>query len=280
MIFSSILSTEEVADEILEITQRYDFFSIQTFYVLIIIISAVLISSLTGHIYYKYLKKIVSQGHYSENATQVPHILYVVIVLLTLIVPFILIVRIYHIPTTLVIYAIGLIGALLGLALQDTARDFIMSLHIIGNSYYNVGDVIEYNGIKGQVLSITASCTKIKDIFTEAEMTISNRNIIEVVKLSNQYDIDIPLPYEVPVDVVFDTLREVSHQISENKYIDRCEFLGLQEYAESAILYRLRIFAHPEVMAKSKRTANYIIKYNFEQCGIEIPYNQLDVHMK
>ena len=72
---------------------------------------------------------------------------------------------------------VGIMGVIIGFAIQDALKDFVKGFDIISDSYYNVGDVIKFKDIEGKVLSIGLKTTKIEDIRTLNVISISNRNI-------------------------------------------------------------------------------------------------------
>ena len=68
--------------------------------------------------------------------------------------------RIFGINITSMLAGVGIIGIILGFAVQDALKDIIKGIDIIADNYYQVGDVIKYNGIVGKVISIGLKTTK------------------------------------------------------------------------------------------------------------------------
>lgn len=271
--------TEELTEEIVEVAAKESLFSKRNILAVVVVLAAVILSMTVRKIYYRYIDKLRLQGSYKDNSSPVPHQLVSILNVVIVIVASGIIINLFSVPITTVVRLLILIAALLGLALQDEAKDIIMGMKIQKHKFYSIGDAVKYNDIEGQVISFTYETTKIQNIYDNSVVSISNRNITEIVRLGNQFDIDIPLSYKQDIDVIFDILREVASEIALDTNVDDCKFLGLQEYGESAIYYRIRVFAHPEVFDKARRTANYIVKINLESRGIEVPFNQLDVHV-
>lgn len=271
--------TEELTEEIAQVAAEESLFSMRNILAIIVVATAVLLSAFVRRIYYRYIDKLRLQGSYKDNSSPIPHQLVSILNVIIVIIAASLLIELFSIPVTTVVRLLILVGALLGLALQDEAKDIIMGMKIQKHKFYSIGDAVRYHDIEGQVISFTYETTKIQNIHDNSVVSISNRNVSEIVRLGNQFDIDLPLSYKQDIDMVFDILREVASEIALDSNVDDCKFLGLQEYDESAILYRIRVFAHPEVFDKARRTANYIIKINLESRGIEVPFNQLDVHV-
>lgn len=47
-----------------------------------------------------------------------------------------------------ILAGLGLISAIVGLALQDVLKDYLMGIHIIKDHYFMVGDVVKYEDIE------------------------------------------------------------------------------------------------------------------------------------
>lgn len=271
--------TDELTEELVQVATEESFFSKRTIYAVLIVLAAFTLTKILRYFYYKYIDKLRLQGSYKDNSSPIPHQIESIGTIAIIAVSVALLIELYGIPAETVIRLLLVFCALLGLALQDEAKDIIMGMKIQRHKFYSIGDAVKYHDIEGQVISFTYETTKIQNIYDNSVVSISNRNISEIVRLGNQFDIDIPLHYYQNIDDVVDIMREIASQISLDKDVDDCKFIGLQEYGDSAIIYRLRVFAHPEVFGKARRTANYIVKINLQSRDIEVPFSQLDVHI-
>ena len=74
----------------------------------------------------------------------------------------ILILNLYGINTTSIIASLGVAGVVVGLAFQDIVKDFLAGIFIIFDNAYAVGDWVEINGFKGEVISLGLKTTKVK----------------------------------------------------------------------------------------------------------------------
>ena len=52
------------------------------------------------------------------------------------------------------IASLGAVSVIIGLAFQDIIKDFLAGVFIIFDNEYAVGDIIEINGFKGEVISL------------------------------------------------------------------------------------------------------------------------------
>ena len=192
----------------------------------------------------------------------------------------ILILQINGINVSAVITSLGLISVIVGFALQDALKDIIMGINIIIDDYFSIGDVLKIEEVEGKVIEIGLKTTKMKDVNNDNIFVVSNRNISKALKLSEQLDIDIPIPYEEKVTKVEGILHIIVEQISSLENILKVEYKGLNEFADSAIYYKIRIYCKPEFKPQIKRDSNRIIKLTLDENNIKIPYKQVDIHNK
>ena len=80
-------------------------------------------------------------------------------------------------------------------------------------------------------------------------------------------------------------LKEVHESTSGSKIgklesVDECKYLGLNEFNDSSISYKIKILTKPNIKFQTKREANRIIKEELDANNISIPYPQLDIHTK
>ena len=175
---------------------------------------------------------------------------------------------------------LGLASAIAGLALQDALKDIIMGVNIIVDDYFSVGDVVKIKDVEGKVVEIGLKTTKIKDVRTNDTFVIANRNIGEATNISTQLDIDVPLPYEQKVEDMENVLSQAISKIEQIEEILKVEYRGIQEFGESSIYYKIRLYCKPEFKPQIKRDANRVVKLVLDANNIDIPYTQIDVHQK
>lgn len=199
---------------------------------------------------------------------------------LIIFIAFVTILGIYGVNVTSIIAGLGVVSVIAGLALQDALKDIIMGFNIIVDEYFVVGDILQIGQIEGKVVELGLKATKMKDIMTGNIYTIANRNISEANVISEFIFISLPLPYELKLKDAEKVIDEMIIEMKKDEDIKDAILLGLNEFAESAIIYKLKLQVVPENRYTGKRNANRIIKKVLEENNIDIPYNQLDVHMK
>ena len=228
----------------------------------------------------KNLKKI-DENHDKKKVTVIGLINNIIKYIIVIIVV-ILILNIYGVNTTSIIASLGAISLIIGLAFQDIIKDLLAGIFIILDNAYTVGDVVEIKGFKGEIISLGLKTTKIKSYTGEVKI-ISNSSFTEVINYNLNHSkviINIPFSYNEKIEKIESALNKVKEYIETNKDVYEMELLGIDEFAESSINYAILIECGPMKHIGIKREVLKLIKETFDQEKIEIPYNQIDIHMK
>jgi len=201
---------------------------------------------------------------------------YIIIILALLI-----ILSFYGIDTKSLITSLGVVGVVLGLALQDTVRDFIGGVSLILENYLAVGDIVTYNDFTGEVIELGLRTVKIKG-FNGEVLIVYNRNIETILnssqKSSNLY-IEINTAYEEKSAKVEKVLKGVIDEAIKQKLImPDSEYLGINELGTSSVKYMINIHCDQSKKYQTRRDILKMVKEAYEKHNIKIPYNQLEVH--
>lgn len=188
----------------------------------------------------------------------------------------------YGVNTKGLIASFGVASALVGLALQDTARDIISGMDIIINNYFMVGDFVTYNNFTGEVIEFSLKTTKIKNATGEV-LVIANRNIDQIINSSQKKAnilISIPTAYEIKTAKVEKTIEKIVEEIKKIKGVSQeSKYLGITELGASSVDYTISIICHRDIKLEIKRKALKIIKDTYEKDKLSIPYQQVEVHI-
>lgn len=193
-----------------------------------------------------------------------------------------MILEVYGIDTKSLIASLGVLGLVVGLALQDTLKDFISGMSIILENQYRLGDTVTINNFKGEVIFLGTKTTKIKAYTGEIKM-IANRTITEVINhtLDNSLAIvDVKVNYKDNLDKVEKVLNQVCGELTQSlEYLKgEVTLLGINQLSDSSLVYR--ISAETEAMKhyQIQRQINRAIIDAFNKNKINIPYNQVVIH--
>ncbi len=174
----------------------------------------------------------------------------------------------------------GVILVLFVLAIKDSFQDIFSGLTIMTDKYFAVGDAVEYEGKDGIVVSFSVRTTKIELLDDRSVISVANRNITQIRKLTHLVDVDLPLPYELSRREAFAVLEGICEEIRSIKGVESCELKGTQDFAESAAIYKIRFFCEPNDRPDIRREVLRTIRDGLDNAGLSIPYRQLVVHEK
>lgn len=193
-----------------------------------------------------------------------------------------MILNIYGINTTSILAGLGIVGVVIGLALQDALKDIIGGINIIMDNYYVVGDLITVNTFTGTVTEFGLKSTKIQNMNGEV-LVMANRNIDRIVNLSQKkavLTIKVPTAYECDHKIVKKVLTEIIDKVKKYDYVTptECEYLGIDELDNSCVNYLIKIKCEQGKQFALKREILEMIKEAYEKNNLKIPYNQIEVH--
>lgn len=192
----------------------------------------------------------------------------------------ILILGIFGVNTTSLIASLGVATAIVGLAFQDTIKDFLAGIFIIFDNVYAVGDYVKVGDFTGEVISLGLKTTKIRAYNGEVKI-LSNSSFNDVINYNFEHSkiiVYIPVSYDIKIDDLEKVLTEIGKVIVKEKDIYKFELLGVDEFGDSAINYAVMLECVPMTHFGAKRKLLGLIKRKFDEEGIVIPYNQIDVH--
>ena len=188
--------------------------------------------------------------------------------------------QINGINVTSMLAGLGIAGAIAGLAWQDMFKDFIQGVRILSDGFFSTGDYIFYNGEGYQVIEFSMRTTRLRDMLTGDVISVCNRNITEVKKISGTQLLRIGLSYDAPIEEADAAFAAAAEEIAAADPAQGCEYLGFEEFGDSATGYALSLTAEPARFYTARREAMRIVRRHLADAGLEIPYNQLDIHQK
>ena len=245
---------------------------------IIVIIVSFFIYKIVKHFFIKG-NAVVSEKLNNKSKTYlrlITSILRYVFVIITILI----ILEINGINVSSMLAGVGIISVILGLAIQDALKDIIRGFSILSDGYFSVGDVVSYDGIVGKTIVIGLKTTKIKDLSTNNIISIANRNIEKIQVVSEDIYIKIPLSYELSIDKAENVIDIIINEIKTNDDVKNAEYLGVNSLDDSNIKYLIKVMCDPEIKLKIRRFSLGCILRVLENEGIEVPYNQLDIHQK
>lgn len=193
-----------------------------------------------------------------------------------------MILDIYGIDAKSLLASLGVFAAVAALAMQDILKDFIAGVSIVLEGQFRIGDTISVDNFKGEVIYLSFKTTKIKAYTGEIKI-YANHNVQNVINYSLNNSlaiIDVSVSYDsdlVKVEKILTALCErLSNELPNLK--GNLELLGVQELADSAIIYRITCLTDSMKQYDIQRKVLREVKVELDKNKIEIPFPQMVIH--
>lgn len=192
------------------------------------------------------------------------------------------ILQVFGVNTSALVAGVGAASVIIGLAFQDLLKDLLVGAAIILESQFAIGEIVEINGFKGEVIGLSLKSTRLKSYKGEIRI-ISNRTISEVTNYSLGsilVKVIVSVSYEDDVEKVEKVLKnlfsELNSSIKELK--EDIVINGIESLSSSSVdfLITTKASAKDEYIVKRKLTKE--IKLALDKNNIKIPYPQIEVH--
>ena len=187
------------------------------------------------------------------------------------------------VPMASLVTIIGSCAVAIGLALQGGLSNIAGGLMLLIFKPFKVGDFISTNDYSGTVKSITMFYTVVTTIDNKTihlpNGSLSNSNIVNyTANKERRVDIDLSVSYSSNIDKVKEVINSI---IDKHELIlqDKEKFIRLNKHDESALIFTLRVWVKTEDYWNVYFDLMETIKKEFDKNNIEIPFNQLDIHM-
>lgn len=179
---------------------------------------------------------------------------------------------------------LGSAGLALGLALQGSLSNFAGGIMILLMKPFKVGDYILCEGMEGSVSSIGLVYTILNTLDNKAVImpngTLSSSVLTNVTAQERRrLQIKVGISYNADLRKA----RQLLHRLFEDHPLMLKEepvVSFVDELAESAVIIGARGWVATDNYWAVKWELTEQIKLTFDEEGIEIPYNQMDVHIR
>ena len=189
------------------------------------------------------------------------------------------------VPMTSMVAVLGSLGLAIGLALQGGLTNVAGGVLLLLFKPFVVGDYIKTeNGHEGTVVKIDIFYTTLRKAdntkIVVPNGTLSNEAIYDVSHYpTRRVDLTFSTSYKDDVQGVIRILKEVAskHELVLN---DPEPFAALQTHGASSLDFVLRVWTDKDNYWTVYFDLCAAVKEEFDLRGIEIPYPQMDVHIK
>ena len=180
----------------------------------------------------------------------------------------------------------GVVGIAVGFGAQQVVKDIIQGFFILLDDQIRVGDWVEIAGKGGLVENVNLRMITLRDLAGNVHF-VRNGEITVVTNMTKEYSryiFDIGVAYREDVDEVIEVIKQVDEDMrndSAYKYdiLEPIEILGLDQFADSAIIIKARTKTKPIRQWPVGREFNRRLKKRFDELNIEIPFPHMTLYM-
>jgi len=185
--------------------------------------------------------------------------------------------------TASLVTILGTVSLALSLSLQGTLQNFAGGVLILVLKPFKVGDYIVCPSGEGTVSAIglvyTALLTVDNKKITVPNGTLANSTVTDVTAMERRrMDITVGIGYQSDIKAAKEILERLYREhpaiLKEEEILAYVDSLG-----DSAVILGVRGWVKSEDYWKTRWNLIETIKLSFDEAGIEIPFNQMDVHL-
>lgn len=188
------------------------------------------------------------------------------------------------VPMSSIIALIGAAGLAVSLALQNYLSNLAGGFIILFSKPFKSGDMIEIDSTTGQIKSINILYTKM--------LTSDNKTVLipngkvadaKIINYSEMPTRRLDMTFDISYSNDFEKAKEIIQGITDrNKlvYKDPEPLIRLGAHKESALEIVVKLWVANDKYYELFYDMSEAVKREFDKHGIEIPYNQLDVHIQ
>ena len=183
-----------------------------------------------------------------------------------------------------IVALLGSAGVAIGLAIQGSLSNLAGGVLILTLKPFRVGDYIQESatGKEGTVTEIQIFYTKLLTVDNKTVIlpngTLANNSLVNITAQKfRRLDVTIGVSYKADLkkakDVLFNILQQDEGVLKEKEMVVFVDDLG-----SSSVIIGMRGWVKQEDYWMTKWRVTENCKLALDEAGIEIPFNQLDVH--
>jgi len=178
---------------------------------------------------------------------------------------------------------LGVVGFVVGFALQDTLSNFAAGLLILIYRPFDVEDLIEAGGVSGMVSNMSLVNTTILTFDNQTIVVPNNKIWGDVIKnvtaqAIRRIDMVFGISYTDDIPKTEKLLQEIVG--SQKSVLNEPEtIIRMHELAESSVNFIVRPWVNKDDYWETYWAITRAVKLRFDEEGISIPFPQRDVHL-
>lgn len=185
---------------------------------------------------------------------------------------------------TSIVAALGAAGLTASFALQGSLSNFVSGVQIIFTKPFKMGDYLAFGGYEGTVKRIEVLYT-ILATFDNKEVIVPNSKITGDVVVNfttngtRRLDLNYPISYQADLQKGKEVLARLAEK-DDRVLKDPAPIIAVGELKDSGVTLVMKLWCRQEEYWNLYFAMQEAVKLSFDREGVEIPYPQLDVHMR
>lgn len=195
--------------------------------------------------------------------------------------------RMINIPLAAFAFLGGAVAIGVGFGAQNLINNFISGFIIMGEQPISIGDLIEIDGVLGQVEEIGARCTQIRT-GDNIHILVPNSGFLEK-NITNwtlsdrivRAHVTVGVVYGSPVEQVRQLLLQACNQLS-GIHKDPEPFVLFHDFGDNALIFEVHFWISVQRIIERRMiesSLRFIIDERFRKANIVIAFPQRDVHL-
>lgn len=193
------------------------------------------------------------------------------------------------VPVTSLLTVLGAFGLAISLAVKDSLSNVAAGILILLTKPFTIKDYVDIDGTSGIVSEIGLVYTILKT-FDNQIIHISNSDVsnAKIINLSSERFRRLDLVFSIGYNDDFEKAKAIIRNCAlNNNYIyaqdteieDHTSIIRVCEHGDSAIKICCKVWVTYQNYWDLKYYILENVKLEFDKAGIQIPYNQLDLHV-
>ena len=180
----------------------------------------------------------------------------------------------------------GIAGLAIGFGAQTLVKDVISGIFLLFDDTIHVGDLVKIGDEEGTVEFIGIRLLKVRKFNGEmlmvpaGELRIFGNRSIDYARVI----VDVGLSYEQDLESILPILERIAHTWAEaHREIlleEEPQVQAITNFTDSSINARIIVQVQPGEQFEAERVLRRMIKQEFDQRGIEIPFPRRTIYMR
>ncbi|MGN0571273.1 MAG: mechanosensitive ion channel family protein [Candidatus Fimenecus sp.] len=188
------------------------------------------------------------------------------------------------VSVTSLLAAFSVVGLAASLAVQDSLSNLASGIMLLVTKPFKIGDYVEIDDVSGTVKMISLIHTRIttidnKMIYVPNSKIIATKIVNYTQQEKRRVDLEISAAYDTPIETVRQSLLQAVAAVGLFVDTPAPPFAAVLSFDESSIRYVVRAWVKTEQYWDAYFALLEQIKAAFDENGVEMTYNHLNVHM-